>query len=106
MSLERFNRSLLYGVLIVLAILYLVPIYVMLITSVKGLQEITLDQMWALPKHFNLGGYQEAFKKLIPNLTNSFLLAIPATLLSACSDRSMGIFYPNGSLKARTSCLR
>ncbi|MED4599112.1 carbohydrate ABC transporter permease [Paenibacillus validus] len=83
MSLERFNRSLLYGVLIVLAILYLVPIYVMLITSVKGLQEITLDQMWALPKHFNLGGYQEAFKKLIPNLTNSFLLAIPATLLSA-----------------------
>ncbi|MDQ0914634.1 carbohydrate ABC transporter permease [Paenibacillus sp. V4I5] len=83
MTIERINRSMLYVVLIVLAIIYLVPVYVMLITSVKGLNEITLDRMWALPEYFNLKGYQEAFKKLIPNLTNSFLLAIPATLLSS-----------------------
>jgi glucose/mannose transport system permease protein len=83
MSLERFNRSLLYVLLVVLAILYLIPVYVMLITSVKGLDEITLDKMWALPSHIDFAGYRVAFKKLIPNLTNSFSLAIPATVLSA-----------------------
>ncbi|MEK8130000.1 carbohydrate ABC transporter permease [Paenibacillus filicis] len=83
MTLRRFNRSLLYALLIVLAVAYLVPVYVLLITSVKSLSEVTLDNMWALPGQIDVSGYKEAFRKLIPNLTNSFLLAVPATLLSA-----------------------
>ncbi|KIL40098.1 ABC transporter permease [Gordoniibacillus kamchatkensis] len=83
MTLRRFNRALLYVILAVLAIVYLIPVYVLLVTSVKDLSEVTLDKMWALPSHLDWYGYKEAFRKLIPNLTNSFLLAVPATLLSA-----------------------
>jgi len=81
--LKYIKRTLLYAVLIVVAAIYLVPVYVMLTTSVKGLEEITLDRMWRLPEHLNLSGYQEAYKRLMPHLVNSLLLAIPATLLSA-----------------------
>jgi glucose/mannose transport system permease protein len=77
------SRYLLYLLLIVLAAVFLVPVYVMLITSFKGLNEITLDQMWRLPSSLDFSGYKEAYAKLVPNLRNSFLLAIPATLLSS-----------------------
>lgn len=77
------SRYLLYLLLIVLAAVFLVPVYVMLITSFKGLNEITLDKMWRLPSSLDFSGYKEAYAKLVPNLRNSFLLAIPATLLSS-----------------------
>lgn len=64
--MERVNRSLLYAALIVLAILYLVPVYVMLITSVKGLNEITLDKMWALPAYFNLKVIRKRLRSCSP----------------------------------------
>ncbi|KIL35797.1 ABC transporter permease [Cohnella kolymensis] len=83
MTMQRFNRALMYVTLVILAVLFLVPVYIMLVTSVKGLDEITLDRMWQLPNSFSLAGYEQAFTKLVPNLTNSFLLAIPATLISS-----------------------
>lgn len=83
MVMQRISRTLMYALLIVLAVLYLMPVYVMIVTSLKGLSEITLDKMWALPSHLDFSGYRDAFKKLVPNLTNSFLLAIPATVLAA-----------------------
>ncbi|CAH0118386.1 MULTISPECIES: carbohydrate ABC transporter permease [unclassified Paenibacillus] len=83
MGVKRANRLILYVVLILLAALFLVPIYVLLVTSFKGVDEITLDRMWALPSSLDFSGYREAFGKLFPHLGNSFMLAIPATLLSA-----------------------
>jgi glucose/mannose transport system permease protein len=83
MATSRISRTLLYALLALLALLYLMPVYVMVVTSLKGLGEITLDRMWALPSHPDFSGYREAFGKLAPNLANSLLLAIPATLLSA-----------------------
>lgn len=73
----------LYLLLIVLAVLFLVPVYIIIVTSLKGLNEITLDQMWHLPSGLDFSGYKEAYAKLLPNLRNSFWLAIPATALSA-----------------------
>lgn len=83
MRSSRVNRILLYAILAIMACLYLVPIYVLIVTSLKGTSEITLDQMWHLPSQFNWSGYATAFNKLAPNLLNSLYLAIPATLLSA-----------------------
>lgn len=73
----------LYTALALMALFYLLPVYVMAITSIKGMDEITLDQMWKLPSGVYLEGYREAFSKLAPNLWNSLLLAVPATALSA-----------------------
>jgi len=80
---ERVKRTLLYLLLCALAVLFLIPIYVVVLTSVKGMDSITLEKMWDWPTKFDFSGYKIAFEKLAPNLANSFLLVIPATLLSA-----------------------
>jgi glucose/mannose transport system permease protein len=76
-------RVVLYAVLVVAAVYYLVPVYMLLITSLKGGSEVTLDRMWALPSGFNLGSFADAWASLAPNFANSLLIAIPAAALSS-----------------------
>ncbi|BCU81965.1 ABC transporter permease [Polycladomyces abyssicola] len=83
MTLSRTGQIILYAILIILALLFLTPIYIMVITSIKPINEATLSGMWKLPSHVDLESYQIAFEKLSPNILNSFYLVIPATILSA-----------------------
>lgn len=78
-----FRRGLVYFTLIFFAILFLVPVYMVLVTSFKSFSQVSLATMWNLPTEITLEGFQEAFSKLSPNLLNSFRLVLPATLLSA-----------------------
>jgi glucose/mannose transport system permease protein len=77
-------RILFYVILVALAVIYLLPIYLMLLTGVKPLNEIDLKTMWDLPTagiHFDnfIAGYQQ----LAPNLNNSLIMVIPEALLSS-----------------------
>ncbi|AGK52835.1 carbohydrate ABC transporter permease [Bacillus sp. 1NLA3E] len=83
MALRTVSRSILYVLLIGLSLFYLMPIYVIVVTSLKSLDEVTLAEMWKLPSTLDFSSYSMAFTKLAPNLLNSFYLVIPATLLSA-----------------------
>jgi glucose/mannose transport system permease protein len=71
-----------YAILLAFAAFYLMPIYVLLVTGLKPLTEVNLTHMWALPSVVTLDGFSEAWDKLEPNLRNSFVLVIPATVLS------------------------
>jgi glucose/mannose transport system permease protein len=73
----------LYVVLGVVALLMLVPLYVMLVTSFKPPAEAVLSRMWELPTDLSLAAWDRAWSVLRPYLMNSFALAIPATALSA-----------------------
>ena len=87
----RWQRVLLYAVLIAFALLYLMPVYVLLVTSLKSFAEVSLYQMWNLPKslHFDsfvkawAGSKAEGFRGLDVNFMNSVYLTIPATIISA-----------------------
>jgi glucose/mannose transport system permease protein len=83
MTLSRTSQIILYAMLIILALLFLTPIYIMVITSIKPISEATLSGMWELPSRVDLGSYRIAFDKLSPNILNTFYLVIPATILSA-----------------------
>lgn len=72
-----------YTLLIFMSILFLSPIYVILVTSLKPLDEVSLASMWALPQSIDFSSYSFAFSELAPNFMNSLYLVIPATLLSA-----------------------
>ena len=72
----------LYGSLVILALAYLMPVYLTLITSLKFPGDISLPQSWQLPPEVNYGSFSEAFALLKPNIVNSFILTISATLLS------------------------
>ena len=77
------KRFLLYTFLFVFVLWYLTPIYVLLVTSLKGSSEINLDTMWVLPTSFDLSSFGAAWKALAPNFMNSLMLAIPAAILSS-----------------------
>lgn len=52
-----------YVVLIAVAIFFLTPVYVMVITSVKPLDEVSLSEMWTLPSAIDFASYSEAFTR-------------------------------------------
>ncbi|UTR06897.1 carbohydrate ABC transporter permease [Alkalihalobacillus sp. LMS6] len=72
-----------YVLLVALAIFFLSPIYVILVTSLKPLQEVSLSAMWSLPSTLDFSSYALAFEALAPHFMNTIYLVIPATLLSA-----------------------
>ena len=77
------RRVLIYGVLILLALIFLMPIYMVVITAVKNPAAINLASVWSLPNPVDWQGFGEAITAFLPNLTNSAILVVPATLISA-----------------------
>lgn len=77
------RRILVYALLILLSILFLVPVYMVVVTSFKSLDQIDLRTMWQLPQSLNPVSFAEALDKLAPNFLNSLRLVIPATVISA-----------------------
>ena len=76
-------RVIVYALLVTFAVIFLIPVYMLLVTGFKDFSQVSLSTMWNFPTLFSLYGFREAFDKLSPNLVNSFVLVIPATLLSA-----------------------
>ncbi|HLU36445.1 MAG TPA: hypothetical protein VKZ61_11770, partial [Thermomicrobiales bacterium] len=68
--------------LTIVAIFYLIPVYVMVVNGFKEATNVSLSRMWELPENLSAGGYAEAWDRLSPNLSSSIQLVIPATILS------------------------
>ena len=83
------QRALLYLVLVGFAAFYLMPVYVLVVTSLKSFAEVNLYRMWDLPRSFSLESFRKAllggfgYTGLAHNFVNSLYVAIPATLASA-----------------------
>jgi glucose/mannose transport system permease protein len=76
-------RVLLYAVLLLLAGFYLLPVFAIVIASLKSFAEASQSTLWEISKAPTLDAYGRAFSQLAPNFLNSVFLAVPATLLSA-----------------------
>ncbi len=85
-------RPLVYVILGMFALLYLMPVYVLLVTGLKSFVEVSLDRMWNLPTGLSLDSFyrawfgnprEQGFQGLAGNFMNSVYLAVPATLISA-----------------------
>jgi glucose/mannose transport system permease protein len=81
-----------YVLLIFFAIIFLIPVYVMLVSSLKTFAEVQdLSRLWSLPMGLNLESFKSAWsgipekglRGLSQNLLNSVNLTIPATILSS-----------------------
>lgn len=82
---RRFSlaRPLLYLALIVAALFFLVPVYLLVVTAFKAPEAINLDTTWALPPQWNWQSFPDAWSKVAGGLRNSLVLAVSATTLSA-----------------------
>lgn len=85
------SRGLIYGSLAVGALLFLTPLYVMVITSLKDAEQIRVGNLLAWPTTFNWESWTLAWSTactgaqcsgLQPYFWNSVLMAMPAVLLS------------------------
>jgi glucose/mannose transport system permease protein len=87
------RRILAYAVLILVALFYIMPLYVMLITGFKDAANVSTATMWKLPNTLGAGGYREAWDRLSPNLGQSIKLVIPATIFSALIGSFNGYLF-------------
>jgi glucose/mannose transport system permease protein len=76
-------KNFLYIPLVFMALFYLIPMYVMLVTGFKGFDEVSLKTMWDLPSQIRFDNFVEAFEKLAPYMYNSFNMVIPAAVISS-----------------------
>ncbi len=80
-----------YALLIAAALFYLMPVYVLVVTSMKSFAEVSLAHMWALPSGVYFSSFARAWqgdplhglRGLGTNFLNSVKLTIPATILSS-----------------------
>jgi len=91
-STGRVTRAFVYLVLILFALFYLLPLYVMVVNSLKPLSEITGGNMMALPRVWTLAPWASAWSTaqigieptgLKPYFLNSILMVVPAVAISS-----------------------
>ncbi|MEJ0020044.1 MAG: carbohydrate ABC transporter permease [Acetobacteraceae bacterium] len=85
------TRIIVYAALIILALLFLVPLGVVVLNSLRSNQEIAATSMIGWPHRFAFGNYAEAWNRFCmaehcwgiePYMVNSLTMAIPATIVS------------------------
>lgn len=88
---HRIGRLLIYGSLIALAAFYLMPLWVMIVTSLKSLDEIYAGSFIGPPQALTFEAWRKAWGEacigtacdgLRPYFMNSLLMVIPAVVLS------------------------
>jgi glucose/mannose transport system permease protein len=73
-----------YIILIALAAVFLLPIYLMILTGFKSISQVDLKTMWDLPNNgLHIENFIAGYAKLAPNINNSLMMVIPESLLSA-----------------------
>lgn len=89
--LHRMGQVLIVLIMFLLAIVYLIPLYVMIVNSIKPLQEIREGNMMALPRSASLEFWKKAWQSaqigvnatgLKPYFINSIKMLIPAVFIS------------------------
>ena len=76
------GRFLIYLLLALCALYYLAPLYVMLSTSFKSLDELREGSLLALPLAPTGAAWSKAWEGLAPYFWNSVRMAVPAVLIS------------------------
>ncbi|ATX75681.1 MULTISPECIES: carbohydrate ABC transporter permease [Reinekea] len=85
-------RSILYAVLVIVALYYLAPLFLMILTSFRSMDEIRVGQLIEWPKSFSFDAWHAAWNQvqigardelgLQPYFMNSIRMVIPSVLLS------------------------
>ena len=84
MTRRTLLHILFYIILTALAAVYLLPIYLMLLTGFKSISQVDLKTMWDLPNAgLHIENFIAGYKQLAPNINNSLMMVIPESILSA-----------------------
>lgn len=102
------RNIILYGSLIVIALYYVLPLYVMIVTSLKGMPEIRLGNIFALPVDITFEPWVKAWAEACTGLNcdglsrgfwNSVQILIPSVVLSIAVASVNGYALANWKFK-------
>jgi glucose/mannose transport system permease protein len=97
-----------YGLLTVVSIYYLIPIYVMIVTSLKTMDEVRLGNIFALPIHITFDPWYKAWATACTGLDctglskgfwNSVRITVPSVILSILIASINGYMLANWRFK-------
>ncbi len=102
------RNIILYGTLFVVAVYYLIPLYVMLVTSVKGMPEIRMGNIFSLPLEITFEPWVKAWSQACTGLNcdglsrgfwNSVKITIPSVVISIAIASINGYALANWRFK-------
>jgi glucose/mannose transport system permease protein len=108
MRVSRTFKYTVFAILIFFAVYFLVPMYVMLVNSVKPLSEIRTGNMLALPENFSFDFWKKAWSEaqvgvqatgLRPYFWNSIRMVVPAVLISTIMGALSGFVLSKWEFK-------
>ncbi|MFW6091663.1 MAG: carbohydrate ABC transporter permease [Actinomycetota bacterium] len=76
--------------LLALVCVFLIPIYVLVVTSLKDPAQVSPRQMWDLPDTLSLDTFRIVWPKLETGLQNSLLMTVPAAVISSVLGAANG----------------
>jgi len=72
-----------YAALCAFAAFFLMPVYVLVITSFKNPSDVSATRIWDLPTSLSFSNFNAVWPKLSSGFRNSLALSIPASLISS-----------------------
>lgn len=102
------TNIMLYGTLIVIAIYYLIPLYVMIVTSLKGMPEIRLGNIFSPPVEITFAPWKKAWAEACTGLNcdglsrgfmNSVYITVPSVVVSIAIASINGYALANWRFK-------
>ena len=92
----------LYAALAAASALYLLPFYVLVVTSMKSFADVSLAQMWALPPGLHFANFAQAWRgdaEWNVQMSGALLAALPTPLVYIVLGRYFMRGLMAGSLK-------
>jgi glucose/mannose transport system permease protein len=81
---SRFNLGwVFYLILVVMMVFFLVPVYVAVVTALKGMEEVSRGNPWSLPTSPTLANFGNAWELLKNGFINSVILSVPGVAISS-----------------------
>ena len=98
LSLSRVG---IYVFLAIAALWFLMPIYVLVVTSLKGFDEVNIAEMWQLPKRLTFEGFTTAWIEggIGSGFINSILITVPASIISSLLGSLNGYIFSKWRFK-------
>lgn len=93
------NKAILFFILTILALTFILPVYGVIVTSLKSVADVSRGGYWTLPPNPSLDNFTRVAglgrDSLLPYLWNSFLVTLPASIISI----SLGVLAGYGLAK-------
>jgi glucose/mannose transport system permease protein len=91
------TRTLRYAVLILFVLAILIPLYVILVTSLKPASDVNASTAWSLPHRLSGEGWSSAWSILSPSLYRSLILAVSVAVISSVLGSLNGFVFARWS---------